>query len=221
MQSRYSILERLHKDVFERLSEAHRIIEVKKNHQLFFQEDTGCEVYIVISGLAKVSCLSSCGDEVVISIAGKGSFLGDLSFFNINQSRTLDVIAISDMTLMKLRNGAFEDEWLTNKEFCKEIAYMQTHRLVTLGKRLMLMNEDAKTRLLATLLDLACLSGDTYDPFNIIPSLPQETIGLISGLSRTTTSSLLNSCYKAKILKKSLNGLQFADLSELKKRRLI
>ena len=85
----------------------------------------------------------------------------------------------------------------------------------------MLMNEDAKTRLLATLSLLARLNGPEDDPYQPIPSLSQQEIAVISGLSRGTASTLINKLRGNGTLEQTDQGLRFTTLSPLQRRGLL
>jgi CRP-like cAMP-binding protein len=85
----------------------------------------------------------------------------------------------------------------------------------------MLMHEDATTRLLATLLELARLNGPADDPHQPIPAISQNEIAVIAGLSRGTTSTLINKLRSNGTLENGVEGLRFATLAPLQRRGLL
>lgn len=221
MASQFRILEAIDSDSRARLLEGHRSLDIPANHQLLFQADWGEEYYIVTSGLLKARCLNLEGNEIVLSLIGPGAMVGELALFFPEPRRTADVVSLTACSLLKLRRSLLQEVMATSPEFSRAFAVLQCQRLTALNERLMLLNEDATTRLLATLLNLALLNGPQDDPRQPIPPLSQQEIASIAGLSRGTTSTLINKLRTNGTLEQSEAGLRFADLTPLRKRHLL
>ena len=221
MACHFRLLEALDAPLRERLLDGHREIQIPANHQLIFQSDWGDETYILSSGILKARCLSPQGDEVVISLMGIGAVIGEVALLSPKPIRTVDVVSLTPATLLKLRQSVFKQALEESSQLVRAVALLQAQRLTALGDRLMLMNEDATTRLLATLLDLARLNGETDSPSNPIPPLSQQEIAVISGLSRGTTSTLINKLRAQSTISDSPAGLQLIKLEGLIKRGLL
>lgn len=217
----FRILEQIDPETREQLLAEHRQIEFPAGHQLIFQADWGGEVYLVESGLAKARCLSLNGDEVVLSLIGSGALIGDLALLSPKPVRTVDVVALTAMTVMKLRQGALEEALKSSASFSKALTYLQVQRLCNLGNRLMLMNEDATTRLLYTLQLLASINSPDGNPCHPMPPLSQQEIGSIAGLSRGSTSTLINKLRSNGTLEQTEQGWRFAKLTPLQRRGLL
>lgn len=217
----FRILEQIDPETREQLLAGHRRIEIPAGHQLIFQADWGGEVYVVESGLAKARCLSLQGDEVVLSLMGSGALIGDLALLSPKPARTVDVVALTAMSLMKLRQGALEEALKNSASFNNAITYLQVQRLCNLGNRLMIMNEDATTRLLYTLQLLATINSPDGDPCQPMPPLSQQEIASIAGLSRGSTSTLINKLRSNGTLEQTEQGWRFAKLTPLERRGLL
>ncbi|MFN9621874.1 MAG: Crp/Fnr family transcriptional regulator [Cyanobacteriota bacterium] len=217
----YRILEAIEPGLREQLLRDHRTISVPANHQLMYATDWGDDVYLIDEGIAKARNLNSQGDETVIALMGCGSLIGDLAFFSALSLRTVDVVALTPITFRKLRHHALREAIDSSPAFVQAIACLQAQRLCSLGERLMLMNEDANTRLLATLSWLARLNGPEDDPFQPIPSISQQEIAVIAGLSRGTASTLINKLRGKGTLELTDQGLRFTTLAPLQKRGLL
>ena len=217
----FRILEQIDPETREQLLAGHRRIEIPAGHQLIFQADWGGEVYVVESGLAKARCLSLQGDEVVLSLMGSGALIGDLALLSPKPVRTVDVVALTAMSVMKLRQGALEEALKHSASFSNAITYLQVQRLCNLGNRLMIMNEDATTRLLYTLQLLASINSPDGDPCHPMPPLSQQEIGNIAGLSRGSTSTLINKLRSNGTLEQTEQGWRFAKLAPLQRRGLL
>lgn len=221
MSAPYRILDQVDPDTRERLLMGHRRIEFPAGHQLIFQADWGHEVYVVVSGLAKARSLSLQGEEVVLSLMGSGALIGDLALLSPQPIRTVDVVALTELSVMKLRQGALEEALKSSPRFSNAVTYLQVQRLCDLGNRLMLMNEDATTRLLHSLQLLATLNspdGNLRDP---LPPLSQQEIATIAGLSRGSTSTLINKLRTNGTLEQTEKGWRFASLAPLERRGLL
>lgn len=221
MSSGYRILDAIAPDLRETLLHDHRVLSVPANHQLMFASDWGDDVYFVHAGIAKARSLSQQGEETVISLMGPGSLIGDLAVFSALSLRTVDVVSLTPTTFWKLRHRALQETMDSSPAFVRVLACLQAHRLCSLGERLMLMNEDATTRLLATLFVLARLNGPSDDPFQPIPAIPQQEIAVISGLSRGTASTLINKLRGNGTLEQTEKGLRFTSLAPLQRRGLV
>ncbi|MFN9645446.1 MAG: Crp/Fnr family transcriptional regulator [Cyanobacteriota bacterium] len=221
MSQGFRLLEVIAPDLRELLLSEHRVFTVPANHQLMYASDWGEEVYLIDQGIAKARNLNCQGDETVISLMGCGSLIGDLAIFSALSLRTVDVVSLTPITFRKLRHRALQEAMNSSAAFLQAIACLQAHRLCTLGERLMLMNEDAQTRLLATLSCLARLNGPDDDPFQPIPPISQQEIAVIAGLSRGTASTLINKLRGNGTLEQTDQGLRFTTLAPLHKRGLL
>jgi len=221
MACKFKLLEELDPEAREQLLAEHREIQIPANHQLLFQSDWGEDVYVVVKGILKARCLNLQGEESVIALMGAGAMIGDLSLISSKPIRSVDVLSITACTLHKLRARALQEAMANSRRFNQVLARLQAQRLTALGNRLMLMHEDATTRLLATLLDLACLNGPGDDPLQPIPAIAQQEIALIAGLSRGTTSTLINKLRSNGTLEQSEAGLRFSTLTPLRRRNLL
>lgn len=221
MASQFRILDAIDSDIRARLLDGHRSMDIPANHQLLFQEDWAEEYFVVVSGLLKVRCLNLEGNEIVLSLMGPGAILGDLALFFPEPRRTADVVALTACSLLKLRRTLLQNVMATSPQFSRAFAVLQCQRLIAVNERLMLLNDDATTRLLATLLNLALLNGPQPNPHQPIPPISQQEIASIAGLSRGTTSTLINKLRTNGTLEQSEAGLRFADLTPLRKRHLL
>ena len=76
-------------------------------------------------------------------------------------------------------------------------------------------------RLLATLMELACLCSSEADPCHPIPAISQQDIATIAGLSRGSTSTLITKLRGNGTLEQTPEGLRFASLAPLQRRGLL
>ncbi len=189
--------------------------------QVFLMEqDWGETIYILHSGIAKVRTYTSDGVEVIISLLGKGDIFGEIAPLD-SSTRTADVVALTEGQLLKIRSGPFVSLLKQEASFALSLYNLQSYRLRELNQRFSIQTSDATTRVLNTLAYLARKNSSTNDVKGRLPILPQSEIGVISGLSRETTSRVLSKLKKRKIIEEIDGHLHLMDLIALEKRGLI
>lgn len=221
MSCYYRLLDHIDPDIKQRLLEGHLELQIPAGHQLILQADWGQETYVLSTGILKARSNSFMGDETVIALMGSGAIIGEVTLLLEEPLRTMDVVAVTPASLLKLRPHSMRQLMLENISFLRAVALLQAQRLIAVGNRLILMNQDATTRLLAILLDLAYLSGNGSDPYHPIPPISQQEIAIIAGLSRGTTSTCINKLLSNGTIKRCGAGLTFANLDPLVKRGLL
>jgi CRP/FNR family transcriptional regulator, cyclic AMP receptor protein len=205
----------------EELLRDHRILALSADQRLLFAGDWSDGVFLVCEGIAKVSRISNIGEEVVLALVGPGDLLGELALLMEEGRRTADVVSLTPMKLVKLRTRWFEQALDHVPGFSRTMARMQARRLTSLDQRFSLRGDDAKTRVLATLLELARLGSSCGDPTHPIPDLAQREIAAIAGLARGTTSRILTELRNRGTLEQTPEGLRFASLEPLRRRNLL
>ena len=123
--------------------------------------------------------------------------------------------------MLKLRQGALKEALKNSEGFSDALSYLQVLRLCNLGNRMMIMNEDATTRLLHTLYLLASLNSPDGNPCHPLPPLPQQEIATIAGLSRGSTSTLITKLRGNGTLEQTEQGLRLTTMAPLQRRGLL
>jgi len=203
------------------LLQEHRTLQVPTQHQLVFEGDWNDGLFLIRSGVVKVRHLTLQGEEVVIALLGAGEMFGELAMLLGNSRRTADVVALTPLEVVKLRWTTVQQELDHSTGFALEMARLQARRLLSLGRRFSLRGQDATTRVLATLLELAFCSGYGNDPLAPIPDLKQTEIAAIAGLARGTTSRILTQLRAKETIVEAAEGLRLANLEPLRRRGLL
>jgi CRP-like cAMP-binding protein len=178
-------------------------------------------MFMLRSGIVKVRHLTLSGEEVVIALLGSGEVFGELSLIPSNGLRSADVVSLTPIEVVKLRPEPVENLLRTDASFTLAMCRLQAVRLRQLGHRFSLSGEDATTRVLAALLELArCVApeGDRPTP---LPDVSQGEIAAIAGLARGTTSKVLTQLRQRGTLRETPKGLEIADLEPLRRRGLL
>lgn len=199
----------------------HRTLQVPAQHQLVFEGDWNDGLFLIRSGVVKVRRFTLEGEEVVIALMGAGEMFGELAMLLGNSRRSADVVALTPLEVVKLRWKTVREELDRSTDFALAMARLQARRLLCLGRRFSLRGEDASTRVLATLLELAFCSGYDNDPCGPIPDLKQTEIAVIAGLARGTTSRILTQLRSKGTIVETPEGLRLANLEPLQRRGLL
>ncbi len=199
----------------------HRQLDIQAGQRLVLQGDWADEVYVIRRGIAKVSRVTARGEEVVVALIGAGELFGEMALLLGQDQRTADVFSLTQMQVIKLRSVPFLEALDRCPAFAKELAKLQSQRLRNLGDWYALRDEDATTRILATLLELAVRVDQGHDPGSLIPNLTQREIAEIAGLARGTASRILTRLRSRGTLEETDSGVRIVDLEPLRKRGLL
>lgn len=199
----------------------HRRLSLPADQRVLFEGDWSDGVFLVCTGIGKVCRISNLGEEVVLALVGPGELLGELAVLMPQRRRTADVTSLTPMDLVKLRAQWFEEALDRIPAFTRAVACLEARRLTCLDERFGLQSDDAKTRVLATLLELARLGSEGGDPHQPIPDLAQREIASIAGLARGTTSRILMELRNRGTLEQTPEGLRFSNLEPLQRRNLL
>ena len=217
----FPLFAELEVSLLEHFLKDHRVLRVPAGNQLVFEGDWSDGLFLIRSGVVKVRRMTLEGEEVVIALMGVGEMFGELSMLLGHGRRSADVVALTPIEVVKLRWTAIQLELERLPPFALAMARLQARRLLTLGKRFSLRGEDATTRVLATLLELACCTGYEHDPHSLIPSLSQTEIAAIAGLARGTTSKVINQLRSRGTVMETPDGLRLMNLEPLRRRGLL
>lgn len=184
------------------------------------EHDWGDSLFLLCSGLAKVRIYTADGEEVVMSVLGPGELFGEMAALD-GASRSADVVALTPVTVVKLRAAPFVALLRQEASFALALAQLEASRLRDLNQRFALQTCDATTRLLDALAYLARRSSPANDPCAPIPPLAQRELGLLAGLARETASRTLTKLRSRGTVTEHDGSLQIADLQPLVKRGLL
>jgi CRP-like cAMP-binding protein len=217
----YELFEGLQEEQLELFLIDHSILRMPAAHQTIFEDDWSDGIFLIRTGIAKVRHITMAGEEVVIALLGAGQMFGELSYLLGDGRRRADVLSLTPMEVVKLRSGVVDNAARQLPDFWLRLARFEAHRLVDLGRRFGMQGEDATTRVLATLQELARCNSRENDPQAPIPNLSQSEIATIAGLARGTTSTVINQLRSRGTLAETPDGLRIVNLEPLRQRGLV
>jgi len=173
----------------------------RKGEYIFFTGDAADALYILELGTVKVSYVTLNGDEKVLNIFQPGDIFGEL-FLGKYRRRVGEAQALDDVIVCKMS----EDTFLSLIQHVPQIAlnfirHLADSQRETLARTHALMRAEAKYRLSGVLLSMArryCCTDPDW--FELPASLTQEDIANMSGLNRSTVSSLINKLRREGVL---------------------
>ena len=204
----------------DRLLDRHRGSISQPEQVIVMEQDWGESIFLLCSGLAKVRTYTSDGDEVVMSLLGRGDIFGEMVALD-EAVRSADVVALTPLQLVKFRVAPFASLLKQNAQFAISLARLEASRLRDLNRRFALQSADATTRLLDSLAYIARKSSADNSSETIIPALPQRELALLAGLARETASRTLSKLRRRGTIVEIDGNLKLVDLNPLKKRGLI
>ena len=187
---------------------------------IVMEQDWGESLFLLRSGMAKVRTYTTDGDEVVMALLGPGDTFGEMAALD-GASRSADVVALTPLTVLKMRAAAFSALLHQQASFALALARLESSRLRDMNRRLSLQRADAAIRLLDALAYLARCSSPQHDPQAPIPALAQREMGVLAGLARETASRTLSKLRRRGTVDDRDGLLRIVDLQPLIKRGLI
>ena len=215
-----ALFESLEDDSLDKLLDRQREVVHEADQVIVMEQDWGESLFLLCDGLAKVRTFTTDGDEVVMSLLGAGDVFGEMAVFD-GDSRSADVVALTNLRLVKLRIPPFAALLNQQAGFALALAQLEASRLRDLNRRFALQTADATTRLLGALSYLARKSSADDDLQAQIPPLAQLEIALIAGLARETASRTLSKLRQRGTVIEEDGRLSLADLKPLEKRGLM
>lgn len=173
----------------------------RQGETIFHAGDVADSLYIVESGMVKVSYITLNGDEKILNIFQMGDVFGQL-FLGKYRHRLGEARAMENVRVCRLGENDFLD---LIQRFPRVglnfIRHLVDEQRETLARLHALMRMEARYRLLGTLLSIArrycCTQGSWFD---LPMSLTQEDIANMAGLNRSTVSSLINDLRREGVL---------------------
>ena len=188
-----------------------------KRHTIFLEGEKGNYVVLIVSGIIKISRSSSDGRVKTLALLRPRDFFGEMALFLPGHERSATAEALTDCRVITIDQTDFE-------KLLKDVPGISLRIIQTLAHRLQSANRQIKTLALgdsqSKLADLLLWLKDefpgTAGTGPMIPLTHQELADL-AGLSRETTTRLLNTFEQQGVVSLKSRQVHLADLEKLKK----
>ncbi len=173
------------------------------------QGDSGDALYIILSGLVRISMVASNGHEIILDYAENGHVIGEIAFFD-HCTRTASAEAMSDVTALSLSRSALETIMQNHSDLGLQL-------LKAMARRLRLTNTIVESdraftsgpRLARYLFRLMLANAE--DKGRLKLKLSQSELGNFVGLSREQINRQLSSWSENGIIRMEAGYLHIVD----------
>ncbi|MGH8807816.1 MAG: Crp/Fnr family transcriptional regulator [Noviherbaspirillum sp.] len=168
----------------------------------------------MVTGLAKLSTVSSAGKTVTYTGVRAGAWFGEGSVLK-NEPRRYDIVALRDSRMALMNRQTFLWLFENSVGFNRFLVGQMNERL---GQFMALLESD---RMLDATARLARCVASMFNPI-LYPGtgmhldIAQEELGLLSGLSRQVTNQCLKTLEAEGVLRVEYGGVTVVDLERLR-----
>jgi CRP/FNR family transcriptional regulator, cyclic AMP receptor protein len=190
-------------DFLAKVGAGKKILEFKKNDNVFTQGDAADTVFYIQSGKVKLTVISKQDKEAVVGFLGPGQFFGEGCMnghpLRIATTTALEHCVITSITKQAMKTTLHEQP-LFSELF---VAYLLT-RNSRIEEDLIDQLFNSSERRLARMLLLLSHFGKEGSPQPIVPNISQETLADMIGTTRSRVSHFMNKFRKLGLI--SYNG---------------
>jgi CRP/FNR family transcriptional regulator len=166
-------------------------LEAHRFRKIFEEGEQVDAVYLIESGLVKLSVSGPEKKEIVVRIAGPGNLIGVVDVL-ADVSRTYSASALTPARLLFVPNSTFRTYCEDHDDLCQDLLRELARQQVELYRKIqLLVLHDVRHRLVDSLIDLAMVCGADGEGMHSVP-LSQEDLAVVIGATRETTSNKLN-----------------------------
>jgi CRP/FNR family transcriptional regulator, cyclic AMP receptor protein len=197
-------------DIRKALQSFGKSVSYRKNEKIFSQDTPALEMFFVESGEIKISATSRQGKEVVVSILGPGTFLGESTVAG-RGTHVTTASAISDCAIRKIRKRHLLKALHQNPQLSDMFMKFILKRNFRIEADLIdqLFNSIEK-RLARTLLLLAHF-GKTKRSGEVVPGISQEVLAKMVGTTRSRVNLFMNRFRELGFIEYNGKGLRVSD----------
>lgn len=188
----------------------------QKRHTIFLEGEKGNYVVLIVSGIVKISRSSSDGRIKTLALLRPKDFFGEMALFLPGRERSATAEAMTECRVITIDQTDFE-------KLLKENPGISLRIIQTLAHRLLAANRQIKTLALgdshSKLADLLLVLKDEFpQPSGGAPLIPltHQELADLAGLSRETTTRLLNTFEHEGVVKLKSRQVALTNLETLK-----
>ncbi len=180
----------------------------KKGEIIFNEGEKGDTLHIIVKGRVKITKYTRQGKIKILAILNEKDNFGEMALLT-EEARTATVETIDNVTTLSIAKEEFRDILQTEPSISLQIIKTLCHRLAKADRDLKnFIAGNARVR-------ISCVLLDFKDENNIIKLTHQE-IADIAGLTRETTTRILNSLADNKIIETKNRKIFISDTEKLK-----
>jgi len=188
----------------------------KKNEVIFQQGNNSKYVYLIKDGRVRLDINSLEGEEKTIFIAGKGTFIGDISPID-NLSNICRATASINSEVYLIPKSEFLMQLNTNIQFANDLLFLNAKKIRLLVENIKQLSfNNASYRVCYALIHLVNqYSINTSDGYKLAMKFTHQEMADLTGLSRVSVSNIISDLQSKGILKKSSGHLLIKDIEAI------
>lgn len=198
------------------LLEPAQVRELETGQLLFARGDVADGLYAVVQGALRMTAVTASGKEAILAIAEPPQWFGEIGLFD-GLPRTHDVRAEVPSVLLHVPQAALQRLLAEQPVHWRSLGLLLTQKI----RQSFSAIEDAALlppagRLARRLVAIAGSYGESDGVTRRRLQVPQETLGLMLGLSRQTVNQLLRQFEADGALRLSRGAIEIVDLEKLR-----
>ncbi|OGF46160.1 MAG: hypothetical protein A2231_03330 [Candidatus Firestonebacteria bacterium RIFOXYA2_FULL_40_8] len=205
--------------VKDRANISKNIIERKypKGSFLFFENEEGNSLYIVVSGLIKIYKSDQTGRIKTLAYLKEGDFFGEMAMLD-EQKRSASASVLEESIVLILNRSDFQREILNNPIIALRLMQALSSRLRSADKQIEdLTFRNLPGRVASALIDLSKKHGEkTPEGVRISLKLTHQELAEMIGTAREVVTSIINDFRKANSITIDQKHITITNFQELK-----
>ncbi len=196
-----ALFKSLNEENFKQLEKICKTKFYPKGKAIFYKNDPGTELFIVLHGRVKGVMTGDNGEEIILTTFKPYDIFGEMNLFD-NKGRSLTVIADPEATLGIINKNDFFNFLLNNPKLSVEIIKMLIERLRKtdeLIENITFLN--VKERTLQFLINISQEKGKKEGEYIKFPKITHQEIASRVASSRESITKCLKSLQQSDILK--------------------
>jgi CRP-like cAMP-binding protein len=169
-----------------------RIEKMKKNSFIFYQNDKGSTLFIVLSGMVRIQYKSSDGRVKTFAMLSEGEFFGEMAILT-ESSRSASAEAIVETDVMLIEKEGFMELLKKDAAFCIEILKVVCARLETADRQIETLTfKNLPGRVAGQMFELAKKYGKKQDGGILIDiRITHQELADMVGTNRESISKII------------------------------
>jgi len=186
---------------------------------IFHREDPGQVLYVIKEGKVKICLISPDGQEISLTVFGKGEHFGELSLLD-NLGRSADAIAMDKVECYTLQRSDFHSAIMKNPKIAIRVLEVLAKRLRNTDQQVEnLIFLDVYGRVAKKLLELSETHGTKVDDGTRIDiRLTQQELASMVGASRESVNKVLGYFTEKQFISTDKHRITIHRISDLQRR---
>jgi CRP/FNR family transcriptional regulator, cyclic AMP receptor protein len=215
---RHFLFGKLSRDEIDTLLHYSRVERYPAGEEIYAKGSPGQSIMAVLRGIAKMSCVSPEGKEIVLNIMHPGDIFGEIALLDGGE-RSADAIAMTDCELLVLNRRDFLPVLERHADICMMLLRILCQRLRQTSEQVEdVLFRHLESRIAKALLHLAQNTGRRdANGLSVDLHLSQRELGGIAGGSRESVNKILQIWHREGVISLSKGSIVIRDLAALKR----